>query len=99
MAYKRCGTCSGSGRMMGGGMMQIDCEQCDGKGKLFEPQDPITYLEEVKIPAKIDIKEMKKSESYKKAKANLKKKLSSGKTKPTDAEIEDLLDQALGKED
>ena len=41
MAKVRCNTCVGSGRVMGGGMMQQDCDDCDGRGKIFidEPKD------------------------------------------------------------
>lgn len=36
MAYKRCLTCHGSGKVMGGGMMFNDCDECDGRGKIFD---------------------------------------------------------------
>lgn len=41
MAKVRCNTCVGSGRVMGGGMMQQDCDDCDGRGKIFidEPKE------------------------------------------------------------
>lgn len=35
MTKVRCNTCVGSGKVMGGGMMQQDCDECDGRGKLF----------------------------------------------------------------
>lgn len=35
MAKVRCNTCVGSGKIMGGGMMQQDCDDCDGRGKIF----------------------------------------------------------------
>lgn len=35
MPKVRCNTCVGSGRVMGGGMMQQDCDDCDGRGKIF----------------------------------------------------------------
>jgi|GEM_PF-1447192 hypothetical protein len=41
MAKVRCNTCVGSGRIMGGGMMQQDCDDCDGRGKIYidEPKE------------------------------------------------------------
>lgn len=35
MTKVRCNTCVGSGKVMGGGMMQQDCDDCDGRGKIF----------------------------------------------------------------
>lgn len=32
--FVRCAMCYGSGRVMGGGMIQQDCEECDGLGKI-----------------------------------------------------------------
>ena len=40
MAKVRCNTCVGSGKVMGGGMMQQDCDECDGRGKLFIDEAP-----------------------------------------------------------
>jgi len=40
----RCKTCHGSGKVMGGGMMLQDCEDCDGRGKI-EYED---FYEDVK---------------------------------------------------
>lgn len=41
MAKVRCKTCVGSGKVMGGGMMQQECDDCDGRGKIFidEPKE------------------------------------------------------------
>lgn len=41
MAKVRCNTCVGSGKVMGGGMMQQECDDCDGRGKIFidEPKE------------------------------------------------------------
>lgn len=33
---KRCTVCTGSGKVMGGGMMLQECEECDGTGKISE---------------------------------------------------------------
>lgn len=30
----RCRSCQGSGKVMGGGMILQDCEDCDGRGKI-----------------------------------------------------------------
>lgn len=35
MPSKRCSICSGSGKVMGGGMMLWDCDDCDGNGKIL----------------------------------------------------------------
>lgn len=45
MAKRRCNTCVGSGKVMGGGMMMHDCDDCDGKGKIyFEDKDDLEAL-------------------------------------------------------
>lgn len=33
---KRCTVCTGSGKIMGGGMMLQDCDECDGLGKITD---------------------------------------------------------------
>lgn len=53
----RCKPCNGSGKVMGGGMMLADCDNCDGVGKL--------YVEE---PFKMD----KESPHYKNAIGRIK---------------------------
>ncbi len=63
MKYSRCPPCSGSGRVMGGGMMMADCDACDGMGKIPIPEDDITYLMD------------KQTDRYKKAKIAIKKRL------------------------
>lgn len=45
---KRCNVCYGSGRVMGGGMMQHDCEECDGTGKIYFVENDIAELEKLK---------------------------------------------------
>ena len=60
--YKRCIPCSGSGKVMGGGCIPADCDECEGKGKVLIPDDDIDYLE------------MKTTDSYKKAIENIKEK-------------------------
>lgn len=42
---KRCLSCNGSGRVMGGGMMMADCDNCDGRGKIQEADDELEYLQ------------------------------------------------------
>ncbi len=44
----RCKTCYGSGKVMGGGMMQHDCDECDGTGKIVFIEDDIKELERLK---------------------------------------------------
>lgn len=39
MSKVRCSACVGSGRVMGSGTIQQDCEECDGKGKLFVDEE------------------------------------------------------------
>lgn len=78
MAKKRCIPCGGSGKVMGGGMMLVDCDHCDGIGKIIIIEEP-NYL-------------AKDTDSYKKAKDGIKKldtKLSdSDAEKILDEEIE-----------
>lgn len=57
----RCLYCQGSGEMIGGGMIRVECDQCEGTGK------PLPRLE-------IDYKKAKQTKSYKSAKARLKDK-------------------------
>ena len=70
MELTRCKYCSGSGRMMGGGMLMKDCDQCNGKGK----------IEKVEI----DLPQAKKTDGYKNAKKRLKE--SNKSLSDTDAE-------------
>ncbi len=35
MTYKRCNICYGYGKMMGGGMIQVPCDNCEGSGKMI----------------------------------------------------------------
>ncbi len=81
MAKKRCNTCVGSGRVMGGGMMMQDCEECDGLGKIFIPDDPIDYLEQ------------KNSEAYQNSKKEIKKMAPD----LTDENVEKILDEEFAK--
>lgn len=82
MMKKMCVPCSGSGRLMGGGMMMMDCDSCNGKGNMDHVDDEIDYLN------------MKNNESYKKAKKRLQKK----HPNLSDGEAEQLLDDAFEKE-
>lgn len=58
----RCQPCHGSGRLMSGGMVFKDCENCQGKGK-------IKTLETTEF----DYLELKQSERFQEAKDQLKK--------------------------
>lgn len=51
----RCIPCAGSGKLMGSGFMQVNCNHCNGKGKIDEPENEIDYLH------------LKTTEGYKKA--------------------------------
>lgn len=42
---KRCNRCVGSGEILGGGMMHIDCVACNGTGRINEPET----IEPVKV--------------------------------------------------
>ena len=44
MPTKMCIPCAGSGKVMGGGMMIKDCDQCDGRGKVTYVDDEIDFL-------------------------------------------------------
>jgi RecJ-like exonuclease len=46
MQKRRCPSCGGSGTMRGGGMMEEECKQCDGKGQKDFVEDDINFLEE-----------------------------------------------------
>ena len=82
MSMTRCIPCRGSGRLMGGGMITVDCDHCDGSGKIPEIKDDINYLS------------IKQTESYQKAKARLISK----NENLSDEEAEKLLDEAFEKE-
>ncbi len=60
MIRKRCPACVGSGKVMGGGMMMTECDDCEGRGKIYD---------EPKKEPVID----KASPEYKKAIRNIKK--------------------------
>jgi len=42
--YKICLSCYGSGKVLGLGSMQQECEQCEGLGKIYEIKDEIEEL-------------------------------------------------------
>lgn len=44
----RCKVCYGSGKVMGSGMVQNDCEECNGTGKIIVIEDDILELEKIK---------------------------------------------------
>jgi hypothetical protein len=79
MDLARCDICVGSGKVMGGGMMIHDCEKCLGVGKLAPANDKVIMD--------------KDSESYKRAKNNIKKLDET----MSDEEAEKILDEELGK--
>lgn len=81
--YKRCIPCYGSGKVMGGGCILVDCDHCDGAGKVQLPEDEIDYLE------------MKTTESYKKA----IKEIKSVDGKITDQQAEEMFDKEFKKID
>jgi hypothetical protein len=81
MSVKRCGHCKGSKIMMGGGMMQVECDHCYGTGK-----EPPTEEENFTKIAKT-------TKSYKKAKEKIKE----SDDNLSDEEAEEMLDQELGK--
>ncbi len=58
MALIRCSRCVGSGEIMGGGMMMMDCNACDGAGKIDDAP-----VERVAPVVKID----RRSSTYKEA--------------------------------
>ena len=82
MSKKRCSDCGGSGRVMGGGMINHDCDTCFGSGKVEEINNEIDYLE------------IKNTEAYSKAKKRLKKK----HVELSDDEADKLLSEAFEKE-
>jgi DnaJ-class molecular chaperone len=79
MAKKRCQRCAGSGKVMGGGMMMQECDNCEGIGKLFVSENEIDFLT------------MKQTDSYQQAKGKLK----AADTSITDEKAEELLDKAM----
>lgn len=40
----KCKDCRGTGKMKGAGYMDIDCEHCDGMGKVYQQKDDIEEL-------------------------------------------------------
>ena len=63
MVKKRCACCNGSGRVMGGGMMHQECDDCEGRGRIY-----VSEVKEVK-PNEIN----KETDEYKKAIKKIKK--------------------------
>jgi hypothetical protein len=41
--YLRCSSCGGSKQIMGGGMMMVKCDRCDGRG-MMEIFDDVNEL-------------------------------------------------------
>lgn len=80
---KRCIPCNGSGKLMGGGMITADCDNCNGVGKVKEVAiDEMDYLA------------MKQTEGYRSA----KKRLQSSHPDLSGDEAEKLLDEAFENE-
>lgn len=77
----RCKSCVGSGKVMGGGMIIKDCDQCDGTGKI--------YVKEKKEQFEIE----KNNKHYKKAIKNIK----GLDNKITDQEAEKIFHEELEK--
>lgn len=50
---KRCLTCAGSGKIMGGGLIIRDCHACEGIGKLYKFKEELpTNEKEIKTKSK-----------------------------------------------
>lgn len=81
MTKKRCVPCGGSGQVRGGGMIMINCEHCEGSGKIIIEDDDLDYLV------------TKQQESYQKAKKNIK----AIDENITDEQAERILDDELNK--
>jgi hypothetical protein len=85
--HTRCLMCIGSGRMMGGGMLEQDCDGCHGRG--FTSKDVNFDM------ASKDIKIDKNSKHYKKAIKNIK----ALSDKITDKEAEEIFEKEFKKLD
>jgi hypothetical protein len=83
MKTKRCSTCVGSGKVMGGGMLYSDCDVCDGTGKLIVEPPPLVF------------KLTKDNLRYKEAIQNIKELDPS----LTDEEAEEIFNKELNKLD
>lgn len=77
--FTRCSSCAGSGRMLGGGMIQRNCDNCDGSGKLSHVDDEMGYLE------------LKQSQRFEEAKDQLKKEFPT----MTDNDADKFMTEAL----
>lgn len=82
----RCKRCSGSGIVMGGGMMRVDCDDCDGNGKVYPDFDDDVSLAKDFV---ID----KRSKSYREA----IKKLKSIHPDMSDSEISEIFEKEFEK--
>lgn len=79
---ERCQPCTGSGRVMGGGMIIKDCLECSGKGYIIVPDNELDFLA------------AKQTESFIAAKNRLMKKQKG----LTEEEADKLLEKALKDE-
>jgi len=53
MIKKRCSSCNGSGKVMGGGMMYTECDECEGRGKIYVEKEPVIDKESQEYKAAI----------------------------------------------
>ncbi len=82
----RCKRCAGSGIVMGGGMMRVDCDDCDGIGKVYpEDENPVSLAKDFVID--------KRSRSYRDA----IKKLKAIHPEMSDLEISDIFEKEFDK--
>jgi hypothetical protein len=77
----RCTVCNGSGKVMGGGMMPAECDECEGLGRVAIVQDDIEELN------------VRMTESYKKAIDEIRAMNSS----ITEEQAKKMFDQELEK--
>ena len=84
----RCRRCMGAGFIRGGGMMRVDCNDCDGMGKVY-PED----VEEVAAPLARNFVIDKRSKEYKEA----IKKIKAINPDLSDQEVSDIFDKEFNK--
>lgn len=82
----RCKRCAGTGIVMGGGMMRMDCDDCDGIGKVYPDDVDAT-------PLARDFVIDKRSKSYREA----IKKLKSIHPDKSDLEISEIFEKEFDK--
>jgi septal ring factor EnvC (AmiA/AmiB activator) len=77
----RCKACNGSGKVMGGGMMMAECDDCEGAGRIAIVKDDMNELN------------VRTTESYKKAIEEIRAMSSS----ITEEQAKKMFDQELEK--